>query len=144
MQLINQPSPQELLNRRNAASNPNIFSVRSSGSTLQCSVNPVRHKVKRSATLHRKSCPRVMRQNKNIGVIRRLLAPPTLPAFVGPGAAHGPKHIPAKNPRSDILEAANGKIVVDSRRPAVLAGHALESARWKKPAMQPHPATPSG
>ena len=47
---------------------------------------------------------RVMCQDEDEDVVRRLLAPPSFPGLVGPRAAHRTKHVPSENPRTHILE----------------------------------------
>ena len=81
-------------------------------------------------------------------MVRRVVAPPALPAFVGPGPADRAEHVAAEDPGADILEAARRKGVVGARRPFALAGrgmipksllstcHSLERARREDPFVQ--------
>src|SRR5262249_48844821 len=80
----------------------------------------------------------------NRGVIRRLVAPPALPAFVGPRAAHGAEHVAPEDPRADPREAARREIVVDPCFSAFLAVHALPGAGMEEPVEELRPADAEG
>src|SRR5207245_5324843 len=59
-------------------------------------------------------------------VIRRILAPPAVPRFVGPGAANGAEHVAAEDPRADAVEAAGDVLVVDAGFTAGFAAHLMK------------------
>src|SRR5690606_8926495 len=75
-------------------------------------------------------------QHKGWYMIRRTLSPPATPAVIRPGTAHRAEHVATKNPRADILEAANNEPVIDARAAAGFAEHLLERGRGKRPFMQ--------
>ena len=81
-----------------------------------------------------------MRQHEHRRVIRRLVAPPALPALVGPWAAHGAEHVAAEDPRADVLEALLGNAVVDAGLPVVVSVHPAPHAHVEEPVHQLGPA----
>src|SRR6516165_11489341 len=93
MQLIDQRGPQVLPNCRYAATQANIARARRSARLLQCGVNAFRDKAKHGASRHGQRRARVMRQHEDRSVIGWLVAPPALPAFVGPRTAYRTKHV---------------------------------------------------
>src|SRR5262249_52870437 len=81
-------------------------------------------------------------------VVGRVLAPPSPPTVVGPGAPHWPEHVAAHDPGADVLEAARGEVVVDAfsadlvtdQRSGEVGGHFLERLRAADPLVQRHPS----
>src|SRR5690606_4404239 len=69
-------------------------------------------------------------------VIWRVFGPPAAPGLVRPGTAHRSPHVPAENPGAEVGQACSGKVVVDTRRPPILAGHPLKGARRDDPIVQ--------
>src|SRR5271168_1819809 len=72
-------------------------------------------KVKFRASFHSERGPRMVRQHEDGCVVWRFLAPPALPAVVGPGASDGSEHVTPKNPGADTFETLFNKFVVDPR-----------------------------
>src|SRR5208282_693637 len=77
-----------------------------------------------------------MRQHEDGRVIRRVVAPPTLPAVVRPRASHRTEHVAPKNPSTDSCKTLLGHCVIDSRLPIVIAVHPAPHARMEKPVHQ--------
>src|SRR5688572_3050254 len=140
MQLVEQPSEQILPNRRDAATESNVLAARSFARALERFVNAARHEVKRRIAFHRERLAHVVRQHEHLAVVRRLVAPPPSPAFVGPRAAHGTEHVAAQDPRADVREPTLRELVVDARRAALVAEHLAQRARAPGPVMQLHAA----
>ena len=86
MQLVNQAGAQELPDSGYAAAKANVALTRCSASLLQSGVYAFGDKAKLGTSRHPERRPRVMRQHEDGRVIRRLFAPPALPAVVRPGA----------------------------------------------------------
>ncbi len=82
----------------------------------------------------------MMRQHKGRRVIRRIVAPPALPAFVRPRAADRPKHIAAEDERAEPVHRTMCVGLIDFIRTAVLTDHCLEHARTEQPRVQFPPA----
>ena len=78
----------------------------------------------------------MVRRNKSRHVIGWIVAPPALPAVIGPSPANRPKHVPAHDPRADISKTARSKLVIDAGRTALLPEHLSERARGERPLMQ--------
>src|SRR5438445_2025438 len=123
MHLVNQRRAQILPNRGHAPSEADITALGGGGRLLQGSVNAVGDKTKLGASCHPERRPRVMRQHEDRRVIRRLLAPPTLPAVVRPRTSHRTEHVASKNPGADPGEALFRDSVVDARLSVVLSLH---------------------
>src|SRR6266446_4007008 len=131
MQLINQGSAQILPNSCYAATDADVAAARCSGRLLQSGVNAFGDKAKLRTSRHPKRRPLVMRQHEDRRVIRRLVAPPALPAVVRPRASDRTEHIAPKNPGTD-----SGKAVIDSRLSIVIAVHPAPYARVEEPLHQ--------
>jgi hypothetical protein len=90
----------------------------------------------------------MVREHEDGHVVRRVLAPPPLPTVVGPGATRRREHVAAQDPRTEVLEAARGELVVDvfppnllpDQIPGEVAGHFLERLRAQDPLVQRHPS----
>jgi hypothetical protein len=82
----------------------------------------------------------VVRQDEDFGVVRRIFSPPSIPGFVGPLAAYRAKHVAAHDPCADIIEAADGEIIVDAGDAVPVSVHALKGASREEPPVQSHPA----
>src|SRR2546428_5706327 len=98
MQLVNQGGAQILPNGGYAATEADVAAVCCSGRLLQSGVNAFGDKAKLRTSRHPKRRPRVMRQHEDGRVIRRLVAPPALPAIVRPRASYPTEHVAPKNP----------------------------------------------
>jgi hypothetical protein len=78
----------------------------------------------------------MMREHEDVRVIRRLLAPPALPAVVGPASPNGAEHVATEDRGADVLDAARGEVIVGPRLAAGPPEHLLEGARRHEPVMQ--------
>src|SRR5438132_9980494 len=136
MQLINQGSAQILPNSCYAATDADVAAARCSACLLQSGVNAFGDKAKLRAPRHPKRRPRVMRQHEDGRVIRRLVAPPALPAAVRPRAPDRAEHVAPENPGTDSGEALLGNAVVDPRLSTVKALHLPPHARGEEPLHQ--------
>src|SRR5262249_39014943 len=93
-------------------------------------------KMEDGAALHLDRPPRMVREHERRNVIRRLLAPPSLPALVGPGAADWAEHVPPQDPRADAGEGHLGHPIVDAGLAAALAVPLSPGARVEEPLHQ--------
>src|SRR5258706_457833 len=100
---------------------------------LQRGLNSFGDEAKLRAALHPERLARVMRQHEDRRVIRRLVAPPALPALIGPRPADGTEHVAPKDPGADSGKALLRDAVVDSRLALALAVHVAPQARMEKP-----------
>src|SRR5712691_9841935 len=98
MQLVNQAGVQILPNRRYAATNADVAPARCGPRLLQGSVNAFGDEPKLRTSRHAEGRSPVMGQDEDRRVIRRLLAPPALPAVIWPRASNGTEHVSPKNP----------------------------------------------
>src|SRR5437667_6843528 len=123
MQLVNQGGAQILPHGGYAATEADVAAVCCSGRLLQSGVNALGHKAKLRTSRHPKRRPRVMRQHEDGRVIRRLVAPPALPAVVRPRASNRTEHVAPKNPSTDSGKTLLRDPVIDSRFAVVMAVH---------------------
>lgn len=76
-------------------------------------------------------------EHENLRMVNRVLTPPPSPALIRPGTAHRPEHISAHNPRTYIVEAALGKVVVDPGLSTFVSEHfLLKGASRHRPSMK--------
>src|SRR5438477_2335716 len=133
MQLINQGSAQILPNSGYAATDADVAAARCSGRLLQSGVNAFGDKAKLRTSRHPKRIQRVMRQHEDRRVIRRLVAPPALPAVVRPRASDRTEHVAPKNPGADSGKTLLRDPVIDSRFAVVMAVHPPPYAQGEEP-----------
>src|SRR6185503_855810 len=115
---------------------PTTNSHVSSGGRLPCPVkrlaNAARDELKRRVAFHLNGWTRMMSQDEDWTVIRRIVSPPAYPVHVRPGTANGSEHVPSENPSPNILKAARGEAFVKPRCAAVFAKQGpLERACWE-------------
>src|SRR5258705_6538658 len=136
MQFVNQGGAQILPNSRYAAAETDVAAAGCTGRLLQSGVNAFGDKAKLRTSRHLKGRPRVMRQHEDGRVIRRLVAPPALPAVVRPRTSDRPEHVAPKNPGTDSRKALLRKSVIDSRLSFVMAVHPAPHACVEEPLHQ--------
>ena len=68
-------------------------------------MNAIRDEVEACASLHRDRIASVIREYKDGSVVDRIVAPPSFPTVVKPGAAGRSKHVAAYDPGSDALKS---------------------------------------
>src|SRR5438309_10008946 len=112
MQLVNQGGAQILPYSGYAATEADVAAARGSGRLLQSVVNAPGDKTKLRTSRHPERRPLVMRQQEDRRVIRRLVAPPALPAVVRPRASDRTEHIAPQHPGTDTGKALLGKSVI--------------------------------
>src|SRR5882762_3493346 len=123
MQLVDQGGAKILPNDGYATTDANVAAARSSGRLLQGGVNALGDKAKLRTSRHPERRTRVMRQHEDGRVIRRLVAPPALPAVVRPRASDGAEHVAPKNPGTDSGKALLRNSIVDPHLSIVMAVH---------------------
>src|SRR6266849_9807749 len=136
MQLVNQGGAQILPYSGYAATEADVAAARSGGRLLQSGVNAPSDKAKLRSSRHPERRPLVMRQHEDGRVIRRLVAPPALPAVVRPRASNRTEHVAPKNPSADSGKALLRNPVIDSRFAVVIAVHPSPYARVEEPLHQ--------
>ncbi len=115
---------------------PPTRTSRPPAASLACSnadLNAVGDETELGASGHLDRRAGVVREHEDRRVIGRLVAPPAFPLLVGPGAADRSEHVPAENPRADVVEALRRHVVVDAGLAAGLALRLLPHARVEEP-----------
>src|SRR3989440_768383 len=136
MQLVNQAGAQILPDSGYAAAETDIAAARRSARLRQSDVNAFGDKAKLRTSRHPERRARVMRQYEDGRVIRRLVAPPALPAVVRPRAPDRAEHVAPKNPGTDSGKALLRNSVIDSRLSIVITVHSSPYACLEKPLHQ--------
>src|SRR6266404_4917078 len=136
MQLVNQAGAQVLPDSGYAAAEADIAAVRCGSRLLPSGVNAFADKAKLRPSRHPERRPRMMRQHEDGRVIRRLVAPPALPALVRPRATDRTEHVAPENPGADSGKALLRNSVIDSRLSIVMATHLAPHARVDEPLHQ--------
>ncbi len=81
-------------------------------------------------------------ENKDRGVERRVVSPPSVPLLVRPGAVVGAELAPAHDLGADARGRCADKSVVDAGAAAGLALHGVECAGRERPLVQPGSRVP--
>src|SRR6266576_2285245 len=136
MQLVNQAGAQILPDCGYAAAEADIAAARRSVRLLQSDVNAFGDKAELRTSRHPERRARVMRQYEDGRVIRRLVAPPALPAVVRPRAPDMAEHVAPKNPGTDSGKALLRNSVIDSRLSIVITVHSSPYACLEEPLHQ--------
>src|SRR6267143_850274 len=136
MQLVNQAGAQILPDSGYAAAEADVAAARCSARLLPSDVNALGDKAKLGTSRHPERRPRIMRQHEDGRVIRRLVAPPALPALVRPRAPDRAEHVAPENPGADSGKALLRDSVVDSRLPIGMAVHLPPCERVEEPLHQ--------
>ena len=136
VELVDQAGAQILPDRRHAAAHPDILPAGRGPRLRQRGVDALGDESELRAAGHPERRPRVMGQHEDGRVIRRLVAPPALPAVVRPGTANGAEHVAPENPGPDSREALLRHLVVDTGLAVPLPVHLPEHARGEEPLHQ--------
>jgi hypothetical protein len=136
VQFIDEPGLQVFADRVRATAKPDIFPRRRFPRPFECHMDTLGHEMECCAAFHGQGVSGVVREHKYVVVIGRVGAPPTLPVFVRPRAAHGAEHVPAENPCADIVETSGGKIVVQPGGSGLGAEHLMEGIRLEHPLVE--------
>src|SRR5215467_13825837 len=96
-------------------------------------MDAIADKVKRRLSLHGNRCARMVGQDEDRRMVRRVLAPPTFPILIRPGSAEWPEHIATKNPRTDVLKSPRSEVVVQPGGTATAAEQLPKSASTPQP-----------
>src|SRR5690606_14046786 len=137
LQLVDRPRAQVLPQRRDTAADAHVPALRGLERERPRALEAVGDERKGRAAAHgqRRTC--IVREDEDRAAERRLVAPPTGPALVGPGPADGAEHVAAENPGTDPVKAACDEVVVDAGLAALRAENALaKSARRHRPVVK--------
>ena len=138
--LIDEPGAKILSDGRDSAAEPDVFSVGRIGGSLQRHVDTIGYKMKGRAASHDDRFARMVGEHENRRVVRRVIAPPSLPGVIGPWPSDRPEHIAAQDPGTDIVKSPRGEIVIRPARAAIGAMHLAKRLGWEKPLVQGDPA----
>src|SRR5262245_43320861 len=136
MHIVDQSRAEILPDGGNTAEKLDVIAIGSFGGALQGSVNTMGDEVVGGAAVHDDRRPGVVSEHEDWGMVGRVIAPPPLPAVVGPRSADRPEHVASHDPRSDVSEPARREVVIDACRATLLSGHLLKRSGGDKPRVQ--------
>src|SRR5262245_54643118 len=141
VQLINKAFAKILLDCAGPTANSHVSSSGRLSCPVKRLVNPARDEVKRRVAFHCNGSTRVVSEDEDWNVIRRIVSPPAFPVHVRPGTANRSEHVPPENPCPNIPKATRGEVFVNPRCAAVLAKQGpLQRACREEPVVQICPA----
>src|SRR5688572_10247086 len=132
MQVVEQARLQVLANGRYAATHAHVTAPGGLACPVQRLVNSARDEMEHGAAFHRDRRAGMVREHESGYVIRRLLAPPAFPAFIGPGTANGPEHVSPQDPGAHVFETGVGHAAIDAGLATFLTLHLAPRARREK------------
>src|SRR5581483_2842269 len=133
MDFVDEPGAQEFADRCDAAAESHVAAARGRLRLFERRMDTAGDEAEFRAASHRERRACMVREHEHGCVIRRFFAPPALPTFVGPRAAHRSEHVAPENPRADVLETSSGDRVVEPRFAVFVAVHAPPRARVEEP-----------
>src|SRR5581483_633670 len=144
MHLVDQTFLQILPDGLHASTDPDIFIVGCRFCLLERGMDPVGNEMERGAAFHLYGRASVVRQHEHVAMERWVVAPPAFPFIVRPRTSDRSEHIAPQDLGSDILEAAPGKVVVDSCCTALFPKHLMKCLGLDQPCVQTEAADPKG
>src|SRR6266568_9248975 len=141
IELVEKAGAKVLLHRMSAARDIDIPVAGGRPRLPQRRFESIGHKVERRATLHREGFARVMGEDKDRNVVRRVVAPPAGPALV-PRAVAAPEHLAANDVGADIREETADNCRVFCVGAAFLTMLLPPARRLEHPLVQAHAAFP--
>ena len=136
MQLVDQAGAKVLAHRVDAATDLHVAAVGSELRLFQRRLDAIGHEDEGGAALHLDGVARMIGKHESRCVVRRVVAPPALPAFVRPGTADRTEHVAAEDEGTKAVHRTVGVGMIDALRAAVLTDHLPEHARAEKPVVQ--------
>ena len=138
--LVDQASAQILLDRGRAATQPDVEAIGRLESARQCRLDSVGDEVERRPAFHRDVRTWVVGEYEDLMVIRRVVAPPALPALIGPWAPDRSEHVAAHDRGADAGIALHHETVVDALVALLLAKHSKPGACLENPFVEQRPS----
>src|SRR5262245_23683386 len=132
MQLVDQAGTQILPNGGNAATHADVTPARSGACLLEGGMNTFCDEPNLRTSDHLERRSGMIDDHEDRHMIRRLLAPPSLPTVIRPGAADRTEHVPPENPGSDSGEAELRHLVIDTCLAVGLSVHPPPCPRVKE------------
>src|SRR5262249_45986373 len=104
LQFIDEARGKVLLRDIRSAAERHIFSIRCLPGLLECRLDAVSDEKECRASLHGQRFARVVGEHENRMVVWRVVAPPTLPRLLSPGAWPSAEHIAPHDRRPNICK----------------------------------------
>src|SRR3972149_6679207 len=86
MEIVNQSGAEVLLDRAGTAAEPDVLTVCCRGGVTEGRFDSVGHEVERRATFHDQWISRMVGEDEDRMVVRRVGSPPSVPCLLGPRA----------------------------------------------------------
>src|SRR5262249_8072583 len=135
MHLIYESRLKVLPDRGHSTTEPDVLIACGLGCLIQCPADAV-YEEEFGPAVHPDGCSRVVGEHENGRVVRRTVAPPSLPCVVDPRPSNRSEDVAAEKPRADAREAPLHEVVVDASRPPVLARDLTKGPSIKDPFMK--------
>src|SRR5688572_14734788 len=133
--VVDQIGLEELSNRADAATDPDVEVAGEGASLLECGDGVGVNEMEGCSAFHLEYRPRMVSQNNDRGVEDRVVAPPALPFLVLPGTALRAELVAPHDFHADPGPPLAGERLVDAERPLGLPvdSHLAEGARLESP-----------
>src|SRR5262249_3574880 len=142
--LVDQPRLEVLPDRRHTTAEPDVLASGCLAGALQRLVDAPGDEVEGRPAVHRAGCARVTGQHEDLDVVRRSVAPPSLPRLVRPATPDGTEHVSPEDPGADAHEASSGECVVHAGGAFPIPEKLLEGPGRIDPLVQGLPADAEG
>src|SRR5436189_2123405 len=136
VQLVDEPRFEVLADRRHAAADLHIISLRCLRRSSERLAGTTRDEVEHRAAFHLDRRAGVMGRHERRAVVRRVLPPPAPPGVIGPRTTNRAEHVASHDPRADALSKTRRDVVIDAAGAAGFAIDALERAGRDEPVVQ--------
>src|SRR5262245_31314889 len=136
VQLVDQPRLKILPDGEHAAAEAHVAASCGRAGPLERGLDAIGHEDELRPARHLERRARMVRQDEDRRVIRRLVSPPALPALVRPRAADGPEQVAADDPGAEPRHPLLRDGVVDTRLALLVAVHLPPDARGEEPLEQ--------
>lgn len=141
LQFLEQSGCQVLLDDAGAAAKHHVLAAGRLARPRERRLDPFGHEVKRGATVHDQRLARMVSEDEDRVMERRLVTPPPFPRIRGPRSALRTKHIAAHDRRPSVLERLAQHVVVDAGLAAArIAVQRPKGFEGKHPLVEPGPA----
>jgi len=142
MHLVNESRADVLLDCCNPAAEPDVLTSCGVSRAFKRGMDSVGHEMEGRSPSHGDRRPSVVSQHEDWHVVRRVVAPPPLPVFVGPRTSDWSEHVSTDNPRANVGKAACGEFIVAPGGSTLLAKHASKATGLEGPFVKRAAADP--
>ena len=133
--LVDQLGLEILPDRGNPSAESNVSATGGIVRPLECDMDAFCNEVEGRAALHNDCGSGVIREHEDGSVVRGIVAPPSLPVVIRPGATDGSEHVTAEDPCPNIVETTRREVVIDAAHATIFTLHLPKCAGGDYPIM---------